>query len=84
MDSQGAEASRELGAQPLDRVLLELGLSGRDLVRASTEQLTHKMVAKARRGRRVTANVQGKILNALNRVRPRDPPFRLDELFAYH
>lgn len=83
MDEQSTDAARELGTQPLERLMAELGLSGHDLVGASGEQLTHKMVAKARRGRRVTPNVKQKILNALNRARPRDPPFRLDELFTY-
>ena len=36
---------------PLDELMTELGLSNADLVKASTEQLTFKMVQKARGGR---------------------------------
>lgn len=84
MADQGSTSPHEMGTQPLDRLMTDLGLKGTDLVAASTEQLTHKMVTKARRGRRLTGNVQRKILAALNQVRPRDPPYRLDELFSYH
>ena len=38
---------RNLGEQPLAGLLRELDLSAADLVRASTEQLNHKMVARA-------------------------------------
>lgn len=78
-----SEESREFGPQPLDAVLAELGLTNHDLVNASTEHLTHKMVAKARRGRRVTNNVKGKIANALNASAPGGRAFRLAELFNY-
>jgi len=61
---------RDFGPQPLDALLGSLGLDNHDLVAASTEQLTHKQVQKARRGRYVTANVQGKILKALNAAVP--------------
>ena len=58
----------EFGLQPLDKVLVEHILKNDDLVQASGEQLTHKQVQKARQGRRVTANVKGKIMRALNTV----------------
>jgi uncharacterized protein YbcV (DUF1398 family) len=60
----------------------KLGLSNSDLVAASTEQLTFKMVQKGRKGRRLTRNVQEKILNALMAVRP-DLKIRRRELFHY-
>ncbi len=50
---------------PLDELMTELGLSNADLVKASTEQLTFKMVQKARKGKPLTPNVQNKILAAL-------------------
>ena len=52
--------------QTFEEILLALGLKNNDLVKASTEQLTHKMVAKARKGKPLTPNVQMKILKALN------------------
>ena len=57
---------RDLGEQPLARLMAARGLKSHDLVAASTEQITHKMVARACKGRRLTPNVQAKILRALN------------------
>lgn len=73
--------TRDHGTQPLDALLVEFGLSNRDLVAASTEQLTHKQVQKARRGRRVTENIQRKILVALNALSDRQ--LSLEDLFDY-
>ena len=70
-----------VGPQPLDGVMRELGLSNHDLVAASTEQLTHKMVQKGRKGRRLTANARNKILNALSRLTGR--AYVLEQLFNY-
>jgi hypothetical protein len=72
----------EHGIQPLDTVLNQRGLKNADLVAASTEFLTHKQVNKARRGRRITINVQLKILNALNK-RSGEKKYRREELFTY-
>ena len=58
----------ELGVQPLDEVMKNRSLSNDDLVKSSTEQLTHKQVQKARSGKRVTVNIQLKILRALNKL----------------
>jgi len=60
-------AERELGPQPILEVLAKHGLSPTDLVEASGEQLTHKMVARAVKGRRLTANTMGKVVRALNK-----------------
>ena len=54
------ELEPDLGEQPLAGLLLMLQLKAHDLVAASSEHLTHKMVARACRGRRLTPNVQGK------------------------
>lgn len=57
----------EVGVQPLDALLLSLGLQNHDLVAAAgPKALTHKMVAKARRGRALTHRTQEKIVAALN------------------
>lgn len=37
---------REMGVQPLDEIMTRLRISNDDLVRASQEQLTHKMVKR--------------------------------------
>ena len=70
----------EFGIQPLDLLMEKFKLSNTDLVDASTKQLTHKMVAKARRGRRLTNNIQNKILEALKSLRP-DEKLTLKDLF---
>lgn len=77
------KSEMNLGPQPLDALLDELGLSNHDLVAASEEQITHKMVAKARKGRRLTANIQGKILRALNAVATDNDGFKMSDLFNY-
>ena len=56
------------GIQPLDKILESRGLKNDALVAASGEQLTHKQVQKARKGRRVTPNIQAKIIRALNKA----------------
>ena len=61
---------RDFGPQPLDALLTELGIENHALVAASTEQLTHKQVQKARKGRYITINIQRKILKALNTAVP--------------
>ena len=65
MQSSG---ERNLGAQPLARLMAERGLNPADLVAASAEHLTFKMVARACKGRRLTPRVQDKILRALNQA----------------
>ena len=52
------DAKREYGLQPLDGLMTELELVNHDLVAASTEQLTHKMVSKGRKGRWLTMPVR--------------------------
>ena len=75
------ETERNLGPQPIAALLTELSLKGSDLVTASGEQLTHKMVTRACRGRRLTPNVQAKVLRALNAASGRQ--YKLAELFNY-
>lgn len=72
------------GFQPLDELLDRLGLKNADLVEKSTEQLTFKMVVKGRKGRKLTLNIQNKILTALNACLPEGAsPFLLKDLFNY-
>ncbi len=63
------------------RIMSEGGLKSQDLVAASTEQINHKMVARACKGRRLTPNVQVKILNALNAATGKE--HALAELFTH-
>ncbi|MCP4092432.1 MAG: hypothetical protein GY747_03195 [Planctomycetes bacterium] len=72
---------RNLGEQPIALILTELELQSKDLVTASTEQLTHKMVVRACKGRLLTKNVKAKVRAALNAASGKD--YRLEELFNY-
>ena len=75
------EIERNLGEQPIARIMLDRGLKARDLVTASTEQITHKMVSRACKGRRLTPNVQSKIRNALSRSTGKK--YSIEDLFTY-
>ena len=75
------DLERDLGEQPLARLLTEIGLKSHDLVAASTEQITHKMVQRGCKGRRLTKNVQGKLLRALNTAT--EKTYVLEDLFTY-
>lgn len=76
-----APPERNLGPQPLARRMEQLELRPADLVAASEEQLTHKMVSRAMKGRRLTANTMGKIVRAFSSACGEEiPP---DELFDY-
>lgn len=81
VNKEGTGIERNLGEQPLVRIMVEIGLAPRELVEASTEQITHKMVARARKGRRLTLNVQYKILAALNHASGGN--YTLDDIFNY-
>lgn len=72
---------RNLGEQPLVHLMEELGLSAEDLVKASPDQLTYKMVSRACKGRRLTPNVQRKVCEALNAASKED--FAVHDLFDY-
>ena len=74
---------REFGPQPLDALMNEAGLENHALVAASGEFLTHKEVAKGRKGRKLTPNLMGKIARALNQVLPREPAWQPRDLFTY-
>lgn len=63
-----AEIERNLGTQPLDALMLQLGLDNHALVAASVEPLTHKAVQRARKGRRLTPHMRQRIATALHRA----------------
>lgn len=70
------------GVQPLDQIMTGLGLTNANLVDISTDQLTFRNVAKARKGRRIKFRIQTKVLRALNACSP-EKKFRLEDLFNY-
>lgn len=72
---------RNLGVQPIATLLEQLDLKHNDLVQASDEQLTHKMVARAVKGRRLTPNTKGKIIRAINKATSKS--FEASDLFNY-
>ena len=76
-----AEIERNLGEQPIARLMAEQGLKAGDLVAISTEQITYKMVSRACKGRRLTLNVQSKIRNAVNKSTGKT--YSMQELFTY-
>jgi len=75
------EIERNLGEQPIARLMREHNLKPHDLVAASPVEMTHKMVARACKGRRLTLNTQSKVLTALNRATGKT--YMLRDLFNY-
>ncbi|MFA5168216.1 MAG: hypothetical protein WC530_06775 [Candidatus Omnitrophota bacterium] len=74
--------ANDIGTQPLDALMTKHGLSNHALVEASTEQLSHKVVQKARKGRRLTPRAKTKILDALHSALP-EQKFAHRDLFNY-
>lgn len=62
------DVQRNLGEQPLAKHMATAELRPADLVEASKEQLTHKMVSRAMKGRRLTAHTMDKVLRAWNQA----------------
>ncbi len=73
--------TRDLGEQPIAKIMIELGLKPNDLVVNSTEQITHKMVSRAAKGRRLNLKIQYRILNALNKASAKK--YELKDIFNY-
>jgi hypothetical protein len=70
-----------LGPQPIAELMQQFKLNPHDLVIASSDQLTHKMVARATKGRRLTNNTKGIVQRALNQATGN--VYKLAELFNY-
>lgn len=75
------EIERNLGEQPMARIMREHNLKPHDLVSISSVEMTHKMVSRACKGRRLTPNTQAKVLAALNRATGKS--YSLRDLFNY-
>jgi len=76
-----AEIERNLGEQPIARIMREHDLKPHDLVTASPVEMTHKMVSRACKGRRLTPNTQSKVLQALSLATGKN--YSLTDLFNY-
>jgi hypothetical protein len=59
---------RNKGPQPIVDVMRQYDLKPKDLVDASAEQLTFKLVARAMKGRELTINSKGIVQRAINRA----------------
>jgi hypothetical protein len=86
------DLSRNHGDQPLDSLMTRWAISNHDLVGTSEEQLNHKQVQKARKGRQLTLHMMMKITRTLNDAilarlpeakRPDFQPYLHRHLFSY-
>jgi hypothetical protein len=75
------DIERNLGEQPIAKIMADYNLKSHDIVSNSTEQLTHKMIARACKGRRLTPNIKLKIKDALNKSL--NKKYSIKELFTY-
>jgi hypothetical protein len=67
--------------QAISRIMVASGLKPHDIVAHSDEQITHKMITRAMKGKRLTLHVQLKVLNALNKTVGKN--YSLKDLFPY-
>ncbi|CAN5704611.1 hypothetical protein BH11VER1_BH11VER1_12460 [soil metagenome] len=75
-----------LGPQPLDTLMTERQFSSHDLVAACKEQMTHKAVVRARKGRRLTPKMKVRMtetFNALLRSKGEEATYGVKQLFNY-
>jgi len=56
----------DLGTQPLNGMMEAFGLTNTHVAESSPEQLTHKQVQRARKGRRLTLKMMQKVTETLN------------------
>ncbi len=66
MEEELNDEGRNHGEQPLHALMQQWRVENHDLVRISTEQLTHKQVQRARMGRQLTLKMMQKVTRALN------------------
>jgi cell envelope opacity-associated protein A len=75
------ETERNLGEQPIAQIMRKHNLKPHDLVAISSVEMTHKMVSRACKGRRLTLNTQSIVLASLNRATGQN--YSLRDLFNY-
>jgi hypothetical protein len=76
-----SQTEHNLGPQPMIELLAKHKMTHHDLVAASIEQITHKMISRACKGRKLSRRVQLKIRDALNTAT--DQAYTLSDLFTY-
>lgn len=72
---------RDLGPQPVGEILQRHDVVAKDVVAASREQITFKMVQRAIKGRRLTEHVMAKIVRAVNAAT--GEAYTASQLFTY-
>ena len=72
---------RNLGEQPIARIMREHNLKPHDLVAVSSAEMTHKMVSRACKGRRLMLNTMSRVLAALNQATGKN--YALSDLCNY-
>jgi hypothetical protein len=86
------DATRDHGPQPLDQTMTRWGITNHQLVGESVEQLNHKQVQRARKGRQLTLHLMQKVTRTLNDAivsrlakedRPNFSPYTHKHLFNY-
>jgi hypothetical protein len=75
------EIERYLDEQPVARIMQEHNRKAHELVAASPVEMTHKLVARASKGRRLTVNRHSKVLAALNLATGKN--YSLRDVFNY-
>ena len=80
-DPEERPEGRQMGEQPLARLLRERGVSRHDLVLAAPGEVTHKLVKRAETGRRLTAHSKNLVLRAWNRATGSSAS--MSDLFSY-
>ncbi|MFT7668363.1 MAG: hypothetical protein ACI8X5_001055 [Planctomycetota bacterium] len=75
------DLERNLGDQPIALLMEQHSLKPKDLVAAAPDQITHKMVSRAAKGRRLTPNTLAKVVRAMNAAAKKE--YSADELFNY-
>ncbi len=73
--------NRKLGPQPLAALLTAKGLTHTDLVEASPTPITHKLIARAEKGRWLTPHSRNLVLTAYTIAAK--SPASLADLFNY-
>ncbi len=78
---EDAAPSRDHGVQPITQLMAERRLAPKDLVAAAPEQINHKMVSRAMKGRQLTPNAIRKVTAAFCAATGKT--FGPDVLFRY-
>ncbi|MFN9719596.1 MAG: hypothetical protein ACK58L_12930 [Planctomycetota bacterium] len=72
---------RDLGMQPIADLMIQLNLKPHDLVTASSSQITHKLITRAMKGRRLTPHSKRLVQHAISAATGRN--WSLSDLFSY-